>query len=79
MGCCIELNVLGRLEIRTEGEPVELRAKKARALLAYLAVENGRPITREQLATLLWGGTRDERALITSAKRCPRFGKHAVR
>ena len=41
---------------------MELRAKKARALLAYLAVENGRPITREQLATLLWGGTRDERA-----------------
>ena len=37
----IELNVLGRLEIRTEGEAVELRAKKARALLAYLAVENG--------------------------------------
>ncbi len=45
MGRRIELNVLGRLEIRTDGEPIELRAKKARALLAYLAVENGRPIT----------------------------------
>ena len=62
MGCRVELNVLGRLEIRIEGETIELRAKKARALLAYLAVENGRPITRERLATLLWGGTRDERA-----------------
>ncbi|MEE9570117.1 MAG: BTAD domain-containing putative transcriptional regulator, partial [Gammaproteobacteria bacterium] len=62
MGCRIELNVLGRLEIRTDGEPVELRTKKARALLAYLAVENGRSITRERLATLFWGGTRDERA-----------------
>ncbi len=58
----MELNVLGSLEIRTEGGPVVLRAKKARALLAYLAVENRRPITRERLATLLWGGTRDERA-----------------
>jgi TolB-like protein len=62
MGRRIELNVLGRLEIRTEGEPVALRARKARALLAYLAVESGRPVTRERLATLLWGGTRDERA-----------------
>ncbi len=62
MGRCVELNVLGRLEIRAEGELVELRSKKARALLAYLAVENGRPVTRERLATLLWGGTRDERA-----------------
>jgi DNA-binding SARP family transcriptional activator len=50
------------LEIRAKGEPVELRAKKAGALLAYLAVEYGRPITRERLATLLWGGTSDERA-----------------
>lgn len=58
----MELNVLGRLEIRAEGEPVELRAKKAGALLAYLAVEHRRPITRERLATLLWGGTSDERA-----------------
>jgi len=58
----MELKVLGRLEIRDGGEPVELRAKKAGALLAYLAVEHGRPITRERLATLLWGGTNDERA-----------------
>jgi adenylate cyclase len=62
MSPCIELNVLGRLGIRSESEPVELRSKKARALLAYLAVESGRSITRERLAALLWGGTRDERA-----------------
>lgn len=62
MGHNVELKVLGRLEIRRQGEPIELRSKKARALLAYLAVENGRPVTRERLATLLWGGTRDERA-----------------
>jgi adenylate cyclase len=58
----MELNVLGRLEIREGGQPIELHAKKAGALLAYLAVEHGRPITRERLATLLWGGTSDERA-----------------
>jgi adenylate cyclase len=41
---------------------VELSTKKARALLAYLAVESGRAHTRDQLATLLWGETGDERA-----------------
>jgi len=58
----VELNVLGRLEIGSDAGPIGLRSKKARALLAYLAVENERPVPRERLATLLWGGTRDERA-----------------
>ena len=31
------------------------RSNKARALLAYLAVEANRPVTRSRLATLLWG------------------------
>ncbi len=53
----IRLNVLGRFEIRSEGGPVILRAKKAQALLAYLAVENSTPQSREHLATLLWGNT----------------------
>lgn len=58
----IRLNVLGRFEIRSEGGPVILRAKKAQALLAYLAVENSTPQSREHLATLLWGNTGEERA-----------------
>lgn len=62
MGHGVSLNVLGRLEIRKNGDPVDLRSKKARALLAYLAVENRRPATRERLAALLWGGTPDDRA-----------------
>ncbi|MHC4732670.1 MAG: BTAD domain-containing putative transcriptional regulator, partial [Planctomycetota bacterium] len=56
-------NVLGRFEARgPSGEPVELSARKAQALLAYLAVENGRPHTRDRLAGLLWSETGDERA-----------------
>jgi adenylate cyclase len=41
---------------------VELTSKKARALLAYLAVENERPHARERLAGMLWSETGDERA-----------------
>lgn len=59
----LNLNVLGRFGARwAEGDPVELASKKAQALLAYLAVENGRMHTRDQLATLLWSNSGDERA-----------------
>lgn len=55
--------MLGRFEAQwLDGEPVDFISKKAQALLAYLAVENGRAHTREQLATLLWSETGDERA-----------------
>ena len=41
---------------------MDLTAKKAQALLAYLAVEHGRAQTRDHLATLLWADTGEERA-----------------
>jgi TolB-like protein len=55
--------VLGRFEAQwSDGESVDFISKKAQALLAYLAVESGRAHTREQLATLLWSETGEERA-----------------
>lgn len=41
---------------------VDLTTRKAQALLAFLAVENGRSHSRDQLATLLWADMSDERA-----------------
>jgi TolB-like protein/Flp pilus assembly protein TadD len=58
----IQLNVLGCFEIRSGDKIVELRARKAQALLTYLAVESDRFHSRESLATLLWGHTGEERA-----------------
>jgi adenylate cyclase len=59
----LRLNVLGRFEAQwSDDQPLHLIAKKAQALLAYLAVEHGRPHSREHLATLLWGEMSDERA-----------------
>jgi TolB-like protein len=55
--------VLGRFEAHwADGEPVDFISKKAQALLAYLAVESGHAHTRDQVATLLWSETGDERA-----------------
>ena len=50
----IQLNVLGFFEIRSGNKIVKLRARKAQALLTYLAVESDRFHSRESLATLLW-------------------------
>jgi TolB-like protein len=62
MASDLQLNVLGRFELRAENELVAPIAKKTQAILAYLAVENDRANTRERVATLLWGGKSDDRA-----------------
>jgi DNA-binding SARP family transcriptional activator/TolB-like protein len=42
--------------------PVAIRSRKARALLAYLAMQPDYRATREELATLLWGDCPDKQA-----------------
>jgi TolB-like protein/Tfp pilus assembly protein PilF len=59
----LRLQVLGPFDARwSDGESAELRNKKGRALLAFLAVEHGRSHARERLAGMLWAETGDERA-----------------
>jgi DNA-binding SARP family transcriptional activator len=51
----LSIQLLGPFEVRLEGEPATgFVSDKARALLAYLVVEEGRPHRREALAGLLW-------------------------
>ena len=55
---CIE--VFGGFAVRPKGaEALSLPAKKARALLAFLALPPGRRHSRERLTSLLWGETPD--------------------
>ncbi|WP_157465301.1 AAA family ATPase [Deinococcus apachensis] len=49
----LELRVLGPPEVRVDGEVRPVRARKALALLGYLALEPG-PHARETLAALFW-------------------------
>jgi len=52
----LEIRLLGAFQVTLDGEPLEgIRSDKTRALLAYLAVEDDRPHSRQALATLLWG------------------------
>lgn len=51
----LTISLLGALQISLDGEPVtDFATDKARALLAYLAVEADKPHLRDELAGLLW-------------------------
>ena len=54
MACCLTL--LGGFGLRSaEGNELALSTRKDRLLLAYLALNVGRPLARDRLAGLLWG------------------------
>jgi DNA-binding SARP family transcriptional activator len=60
----LRLSLLGPFEATLDDRPIGVfGTDKTRALLAYLAVEAGRPHRREFLAGLLWGDQPEQRAL----------------
>jgi DNA-binding SARP family transcriptional activator len=58
------LNLLGRFGISERGtsHPVRISTHKGRGLLAYCAMQQGRGVSRDFLATLLWGDRFDKHA-----------------
>jgi len=58
-----EFNLLGGFDLRDpNGNPVPLTSKKARALLAYLAISVTPTVPRLKISALLWGDRGDEQA-----------------
>lgn len=51
----VEVFVLGPLEARIDGRPVDLGSPKQRAVLGMLAVEPNRPVSVDRLVDQLWG------------------------
>lgn len=59
----LEIELLGGLSARTAGgDDLLFPTRKARLLLAFLAVEPGRAHPRDRLTNLLWAGRGDEQA-----------------
>jgi DNA-binding SARP family transcriptional activator len=59
----LRLELLGDLQVRTSTRAlVGISAKKAQALLAYLAVKPSQRVSREKIAALLWSSTGPDQA-----------------
>jgi DNA-binding SARP family transcriptional activator len=60
----VQITLLGGFEIAAEASrrPIEITAKKTRALLAYLALPAGRPRSRDEVADLLWSDRGEKQA-----------------
>jgi len=59
----LQIQLLGGCEFRDQGgRPLPLTARKCRALLAFLAMQQGQPQSREKLAALLWEESGEESA-----------------
>jgi DNA-binding SARP family transcriptional activator len=59
----LRVTLLGGFEARlASGAPLSLPARKAQALLAYLAIRPGQCHARNKLAALLWGDKSDSQA-----------------
>lgn len=58
----IHVSLLGRFALRAGQRTIEGLPRKTRALLAYLAIEQGRHVSREMMADLLWTDRGPEQA-----------------
>ncbi|WP_157641480.1 AfsR/SARP family transcriptional regulator [Longispora albida] len=52
----MRLSVLGTVELRVGGEPIDLGQRMERCLLGVLALDPGQPVPTGRLIELLWGG-----------------------
>src|SRR5260370_41105118 len=58
----LSLRLLGGFHLRLESRSLALPARKAQALLAYLALRPARPQWRESLTALFWGNVGERQA-----------------
>src|SRR5919197_3929404 len=58
----LEVRLLGPVELRRDGTPVQLGGRRQRALLALLAVQPGQSRSVDELVEELWAGEPSEAA-----------------
>src|SRR4051794_41785674 len=56
------VSLVGRFGLRLNGRPIELRTRKAAAVLGYLALSDSKHESRERLGGLLWSRSDEEKA-----------------
>jgi DNA-binding SARP family transcriptional activator/TolB-like protein len=58
----LSVSLVGRLGLKLNGRPIELRTRKAGAVLSYLALSETKQESRERLVGLLWSRSDEEKA-----------------
>src|ERR1044071_4588636 len=58
----LSVSLVGRLGVRFNGRSIELRTRKAGAVLSYLALSEAKHESRERLVGLLWSRSDEEKA-----------------
>jgi TolB-like protein/Tfp pilus assembly protein PilF len=58
----LRIRLLGPVSVIRDGKPATVAARKARALLGYLALREGHEVPRSVLTGLLWGERSEEQA-----------------
>jgi DNA-binding SARP family transcriptional activator/tetratricopeptide (TPR) repeat protein len=58
----LSVSLVGRFGLRLDGRPIELRTRKASAVLSYLALTETKQESRERLVGLLWSRSDEEKA-----------------
>jgi predicted ATPase/DNA-binding SARP family transcriptional activator len=58
----LEVRLLGKFEVSSDGKPITIAARPAQSLLAYLILNAGTAHRREKLAGLLWPDSLEESA-----------------
>ena len=58
----LSVSLVGRLGVRFNGRPIELRTRKAGAVLSYMALSEAKQESRERLVGLLWSRSDEEKA-----------------
>jgi DNA-binding SARP family transcriptional activator/TolB-like protein len=58
----LSMSLVGRLTIGFKGQPIELRTRKAAAVLGYLALSETKQESRERLVGLLWSRSDEVKA-----------------
>src|SRR5258705_12469512 len=58
----LSVSLVGRFGLRFNGRPIELRTRKAAAVLGYLALSETKQESRERLVGLLWSRSDEEKA-----------------
>ena len=63
--CAPHLCLLGGFDFAVTQPPIPAFSRKARAMVAYLALQSGHSQSREKLAALLWGGNSEPQARMS--------------